>query len=137
MLQLADEYRTLLNDDSQSVTLLMEAYKLDPTLPDASQRLQQLGYTLKGGQWRTAAGQPVPEESTSNSKQPAELAAGITATQARKILGSPNRIATVLTAEGTTQLWYYGKSGTSRLLIHLAKRGTDLEPKVINYTSEK
>jgi hypothetical protein len=135
LLQLADDYLRMLNDEPAAVKLLAEAHKLDPSLEDAGDRLKELGYNFDGTQW-TKGDIPAPE-TTSPEKAHSQLAIGMSAEEVLSLLGSPAGKTRVITRNGVQEVWAFGRRGTSRLLIHLERPSTESAAKVKRFLTEK
>jgi hypothetical protein len=123
LLQLAEDYLTLLQEQSKSVALLLEAYKIDPSFKDVIHRLESLGYTLNRGLW-------TKNDSKKKLTDPFEtdtsrgLAIGITESDLRKIIpAKPESISRVITSLKIIEIWSYGPAGATPLVIRLERSG--------------
>ena len=127
--QLADEYLTLLNNESVAVEYLTDAYRIDPTDDDVKSKLASLGYQWKNSRWLKGA--PTnPDVPTSMAESPSGISANMTATDLRKLLGQPSSLSRAITSRGITEVWCYGPAGSSRLVVRLEQKGRDTDPKV-------
>lgn len=119
LMQLADDYLTLVKDERKAVTLLAEANKLDPKFSEVIEKLKALGYSNVGGTWiktGNVATPAIPVEATI----PETIAVGIDGAAARRAMGGrPGSLARVLTKKGADEIWSYGQPGTSRVIIRL------------------
>ncbi len=139
LMQLADEYLALLQDERTAVAVLIEANKIDPAFADVLEKFKSLGYVNAGGTWIKANPATTPDPAaTMDPVIPGTLAIGMNAVAARNAMGGrPGSLARVLTKKGATEVWSYGPSGTSRLVIRL--EGTSLSPevRVIEFRNER
>ena len=134
LLDLATEYeiRYDLVDDRQekeriqkkTVALLIDAYHKNPGFGTTSSRLEEYGYRLRDGVWRTPA-----EVKTFNSdprqRAMAEglVVAGMTGVEVIKARGKPDRVCRILTARSVIELWTYGTTEESPLVVRLVRSG--------------
>jgi len=135
LMQLAEDYLRLINDEPAAVTLLAEANKLDASFEDAGERLKQLGYHLVDQRWvkgDSAAVTDMPQ----NNKPPNQLAVGMKPEDVLALLGSPNAKSRIISANGVYEVWSFGRRGTSRLLIHLQRSAADESAKVTRFLTE-
>lgn len=134
LLQLADDYLQLVDDEPAAVKLLIAAYELDPSLEDAGDRLKRLGYRWDQNRWTKGddADAPLGLGST-----PHQLAEGMTADAVRQLLGEPTGITRVISRKGVYQVWSFAQPGTPRLLIHLEQPPGGNPPKVTRYLTEQ
>ena len=139
LMQLADEYLALLQDERKAVAVLVEANKLDPAFADVLEKFKSLGYVNAGGTWIKANPSAAPDPAaTMDQPVPGTVAKGMNAVAARNAMGGrPSSFARVLTKKGASEVWSYGQPGTSRLIILL--EGTSLSPemKVLEIRNER
>lgn len=135
LLQLADEYSTLLNDERTAVEYLSDAYRIDPTFEAVKTKLTSLGYQLKNSRW-TKKSSVLPPPSDTASQSPTGISVGLTATGLRTLLGQPRSLARAITARGITEVWSFGPAGSTPLVIRLEQKGRDLEPKVTEFSGQ-
>lgn len=139
LLQLADDYLMLLQDEAKAVSLLVEANRDDPLFADVTDKLAALGYEKSGGLWVKSRGEkpavPVPNM---DSVIPSAVEVGMSATTARLAMGGrPGSIARVVTKGQRAEVWSYGLPGTSRLVIRLETSTLSAELKVVDISSER
>lgn len=135
LMQLADDYLRLVDDEPAAVKFLAEAHELDPSFDDAGDRLKQLGYRLNGKNWsKTDGSKP---EKTPAGKVPGPLAVGMSADEVLSHMGSPTAKTRVITRNGVAEVWSFGPRGTPRLLIHLGRAPTDEKLKVTRLLTEQ
>lgn len=132
LLQLAEDYLSLLQDETKAVALLREAYQLDPSFEDVARRLESLGYTLDRGAWaREKAVKPASDHSTADGNSTGGISVGMTESALRKLLPArPESIARAITSTSVIEVWSYGPIGTSPLTIRLERAGRS-EAKVV------
>lgn len=135
LLQLADEYQSLLQDESKAVSLLVDANKLDPSVIEVTDKLRSLGYTNLGGTWVKSKGDAPPTPLVMDLN-PGTVAVGMSGTAARAAMGAdPTSLSRVLTKRGSSEVWSYGVPG-SRLIIRLeGNKSNDL--KVMDIKNER
>jgi len=134
LVQLADEYLTLLKNEPVAIEYLLDAHRLDPKFDEVHQKLTSLGYSLQGGQWRKSAA--LPRDVAKTAPQNAMgIREGQTATELRNQLGQPPSLARAITSRGITEIWSFGSPGSTRLVVRLEQRGRDPEPKVTAYSN--
>lgn len=129
LLQLADEYLLLLRDERKAVMILSEAYKLDSTFNEVTDKLKSMGYTNVGGTWVKANPIVAPVFAASGI-----VTVGMTVTEVRKSI-SPVPICRAVTRQGVSEVWTYGESG-SRLIIRLQGNRDDPTPRVVEIRNE-
>lgn len=136
LLDLASEYEIrhdLLDDDDTDelkavhekiIQTLMDAYRKNPVHRSTKRRLEEYGYRLRNGDWKT------PEEmeqflNTPRQRAMAEgrVVAGMTGVQVVKSLGKPDRVSRILTARSVIELWAYGAPGETPLVVRLVRIG--------------
>ena len=138
LIQLADDYLTLLRDETKAVGFLKEAHKLDPTFEDVARKLESLGYKLDGGVWtREVAGKPAGDTPKPEATSTGDISVGMTASALRTLMGRPGSTGRAITGTGLIEVWSYGTPGTSRLIIHLERSGPTGEAKVIEFGNER
>ena len=125
LLQLAEDYLLLLQDEMKAVALLLEAYKLDPSFEDVTRRLESLGYKMVRGAWtKEKAVKPASDPSTTDANATGGISVGMTESALRKLLPArPESIARVITSTSVIEVWSYGPIGTSPLTIRLERAG--------------
>jgi hypothetical protein len=134
LMQLAEDYLQLVEDEPAAVKLLAEAYRLDPSFSDSAERLKQLGYRLEVNRWVKSGGSDAaPADRSGHS----ELEIGMSAEQVLTLLGSPTAKGRIFSSKGMQEVWSFGRRGTPRLLIHLQRPAPGAAPKVIRFLSER
>lgn len=136
LLDLASEYEIrhdLLDDDETAekkrihdriIEILMDAYRKNPDLGSTKRRLEEYGYRLRDGEWKT------PEEieqflNTPRQRAMAEgrVVPGMTGKEVVKSLGKPDRVSRILTARTVIELWAYGAPDETPLVVRLVRTG--------------
>ena len=131
LMRAAEEYIELLEDESQAVRLLLEAYKLSPESKRVAEMLTRLGYRLKNGQWLAKDRVTVPKYFAEKAIRQGRVVAEMTSQQVRMTLGVPASITRVATSGQLSELWVYGERGTSRLVIYFLRRTPRSELKAV------
>ncbi len=117
-LSLARDYEKLLQDRGQAARLLLEAVQLEPSLAEARQRLLEMGYRLRGGQWFEPNGRPVTP-AKGRSEAPGTRTRGVPRagdlpSDVRRLMGGePTRVARLATASGILEQWVYETERTT------------------------
>ena len=136
LLDLASEYEIrhdLLEDDETAekkrihdriIEILMDAYRKNSDLGSTKRRLEEYGYRLRDGKWKT------PEEIEKHLNTPRQRAmaegrvvAGMTDKEVVKSLGKPDRVSRILTARTVIELWAYGAPDETPLVVRLVRTG--------------
>ena len=135
MMQLADEYLSLLNDEKSAVEWLSDAYAIDPKFEAITTRLSGLGYQIINGRWTKST---TPKSQVSKREDPpsTELSLGMSASDLRKLLGQPRSLARTITARGITEVWSFGPIGSSLLVVRLEQKSRDGEPRIVAYSGQ-
>lgn len=132
LLQLAEDYLSLLQDERKAVTILAEANKIDPAFSDVSDKLKSLGYSQVGGSWIKAGQQATNPAVPMDPAMTGNVAVGMNATEARNIMrGPPESLSRILTRKGVEEIWSYGPAGTSRIIIRLERASLSPEMRVV------
>lgn len=130
-IELADEYLTLLSDESRAVALLIEAHRREPQSQDALQRFEQLGYVYNGIAWTKPRVMPLPTLNPNPTAAPLQLAAGMSSQELVQLLGEPTRRSRVTTGAGGEEFWVYGQANEgSRLVIEFTAADTQAAMRV-------
>jgi len=136
LIELADDYLALLNDESRAASLLTEAHKREPESAEVLRRFQQLNYVYDGVQWKKSRQVAKPTADPTETALPHQLAKGMTMVQLQQMLGEPTSRQRVATAAGIEQFWTYGRNGEgSRLVIELQQLDRDAPYRVRNFYS--
>lgn len=133
LMQLAEDYLQLAEDEPSAVKLLAEAHTLDPSFTDPGERLKQLGYHLEQNRWIKGN---APEMPANADKAPSQLAVGMTAQAVLQLLGEPNGKTRIITNKGTQEVWSFGRRGTPRLMIHLQQPANGEKAHVTRFLTE-
>lgn len=134
LMRLADEYLTLLNQESVAVEYLTDAHRIDPGNEDVKKKLASLGYQWQKSRWmKVDPAQPQPTATAAQS--PSGIVKDMTATELKKLLGQPGSLSRAVTSRGITEVWSFGPVGGSRLVVRLEQKGRDTEPKVQDYAN--
>ncbi len=137
LIELAEEYIDLLDDETQAAELLKEAARLVPDSEVITEKLSQLGYQQKDGEWLTPAeARALPNDPLEVAMRQGRVVAGMTRTHVKTALGEPNSIARIGSSGRMTEVWTYGDDSLSGLVVHFQRRGTS-EPKVIRLSKAK
>lgn len=138
LLQLTEEYRTLLNRSDLANRWLIEAHMKNPNAADIEEKLTQLGYRLVDGVWMSDLEfNARPEGRLDRAIREGRVEAGMTAAQVRRSLGEPLSFARAATAGQIVELWTYGLTDTSRLTIRLVKTRRQQEATVADVSETK
>lgn len=138
LLQLADEYLSLLQDERKAVVILAEAHKIDPGFADVTDKLKSLGYVNAGGTWIPSKPDSPLNNPLAVESNPGTIEVGMNGAAVRNAMGGrPGSLGRVLTRHGVSEVWSYGQPGSSRLIIRL--EGTALTPdlRVIDIKNER
>jgi hypothetical protein len=133
-LQNADEYRTLLDRPDAAARMLIELHKRHPEATEIVERLQKAGYRQHDGQWLTAEQFAArPEGQIEKAIREGRVETGMTAGQVRRALGEPLSLSRALTAGEVTEIWGYGRPGSSRLIVRLVRTRRQQEATVVDF----
>ncbi len=133
LLQLADEYVTLLDDSERAAPFLTEAYGRNPKSKEINSRLQRLGYTLRDGKWLTREqSKTLPVSELTQAMREGRVSVGMTAQQVHKTLGRPTSVVRSVTAGEVSEVWIYGDRNSSRLTVSLLRRPTRRDATVVD-----
>ena len=136
LLDLASEYEIrhdVLDDDETAekkrihdriIEILMDAYRKNPDLGSTKRRLEEYGYRLRDGEWKT----PKEIEKFLNTPRQRAMAEGrvvpgMTDKEVVKSLGKPDRVSRILTARTVIELWAYGAPDETPLVVRLVRTG--------------
>lgn len=134
LLQLAEDYLQLVNDEAAAAKLLMAAHELDPSLEEAGNRLRQLGYRWDQDRWMKS---DASDSALGPGKSSHQLAKDMTADQVRKLLGKPTGMTRVFHSKGLDEVWSFSQPGTPRLFIYFKSPGGGAALKVQRYLTEQ
>jgi hypothetical protein len=126
--QLADEYRALLNRADLGDALLIETITKHPEAKQVAERLEQLGYRKRDGRWLTTKEfQAQPEAAIERAVREGRVVVGMTADLVRKSLGQPVSRSRSVSAGQVSEVWMYGTAGNSRLAVFLLRKKNQTE----------
>jgi hypothetical protein len=131
LIQLTDEYRSLLKHNDIADRLLKEAWKKNPRATEISGRLQRAGYRLYEGAWLSAAEyNRRPEGHLDQAIRAGRVEIGMSAGNLRQSLGAPQRLARSATSGQITEIWTYDQVGSTRLTVRLQRNRRQTEATV-------
>jgi hypothetical protein len=133
LLQLADEYTTLLDDRQKALECLLDAAKIDPTFDELKSKLISFGYQFRDGRWVKSRIEPADSQAADSST---EIRKGMSATNLRSLLGQPRSLSRAITSRGMTEVWVFGPVGSTPLIVRLEKRSGDTEPHVTSFSGQ-
>ncbi|HVW02900.1 MAG TPA: hypothetical protein VHB77_21250 [Planctomycetaceae bacterium] len=132
LLHLVEDYDKLLERRDQGTKLLLDAIAKAPESPGLKQALEGRGMRLRDGQWMTEAEfLNTPETRMQQALREGRVEVGMTADQVRKGLGPPLAATRFATAGETTEVWTYGQSGGSQLVIYLQRQKPQPDARVV------
>jgi hypothetical protein len=135
LIQLADDYRGLLNRSDIANRLLLESWARNPKAADLAERLQQAGYRLHEGEWMTEEQYKArPEGRLEQAIRSGRVDIGMNASQVRRSLGEPPRIARSATAGQVSEVWTYDQANSTRLVVRLRRNRLQTELLVVDVT---
>lgn len=122
LVELADEYIALLNDQSTAYELLIEADKISPNSEIIADRLRRLGYRRRDGLWQTEDElRDAPPDPKALARREGRIVEGMTPDDVVQALGQPMSTVRLATAGRVVELWTYGPRGTSRMVIRFVR----------------
>jgi hypothetical protein len=133
LIELSDEYLSLLNNRSAAIECLLEAGKIDPMYEGVRTRLTSLGYIWQYGRWEKT---DASNRSTAGSQTATGVSIGMSASSLKSLLGQPRSLARAITARGTTEVWSFGPAGSTPLVVRLEQVPGEKEPKVTALSGE-
>jgi hypothetical protein len=137
LLDVTNDYRRLLRQEALADRLLIEAWKRNPKVGDIIERLKELGYRLFEGSWLSAAEfSDRPEGHLEQAIRQGRIETGMTAGNVRRALGEPLSKARAATAGQVAEIWTYGLSDASRLVVRLVKRTDQKESTVVSVAQQ-
>lgn len=126
LIQAANYYEALDNDERKVAQLLIEAHGLDDESPEIATRLEKLGYSLRNGEWVANDGRPIRDPAA-----PVAQAGGVridmSPEQVVAVLGEPRSKSRIATAGQISEVWVYGARNASGFAIHFLRRSRDRE----------
>jgi hypothetical protein len=138
MIELANDYRTMVGDIAKTVELLSAALRVEPENLTALGFLDELGYRQQDGRW-IPADQLIPAPTRPNPSLPAapqELAKGLTASQLATLMGQPSVKTRVIGRSAVDEVWQFGERGQSLLIVVLRKTAATKESRVVDFYTQ-
>ncbi|QDU46489.1 hypothetical protein Mal52_50100 [Symmachiella dynata] len=132
LLNLSEEYVTMLNRPERATDLLLTAAERNPGNERIEAKLGRLGYQLQNGKWRAPRGGDEQDESDiERAMREGRPVLKMTATQLRKAMASePAKILRIASQGQVDEFWLYGDSTGSQLAVRLSRRDGSPEAKV-------
>lgn len=131
-IELADQYRSMLDRPELGDQLLIDAWSRHPGSTELAERLEKRGYRLHEGRWLTAEEfARRPESRFEKAIRAGRVEQGMTAGQVRKARGEPQRLARIATAGSLVEQWTYTQGDGSRQIVRFERRGGQPEPVVV------
>ena len=122
-LRLADLVLSLKNDRSTAVSMLLEADRLKPDVPEVAERLGQLGYAKQGKKWvQVRKDRPTAPRRVA---MPTGVRVGMSGKQLMAAMGTPRRVSRLAAKRVISEIWVYGDPGGSRIAVHLIRSRGD------------
>jgi hypothetical protein len=118
---LADQFRTLLGDNTTALALLNEAAKLDPQSKEVADAFRRLGYRFDGNNW-VAARSTVENRGESAPADPSDPLIGLTQEEILSQRGKPNRRSVSITQGSLLVQWSYQLTGGTVEYLNFVKR---------------
>jgi hypothetical protein len=138
LLELSEEYRRMLNRRELADRMLIDGWKRNPKATDIKERLENEGYHLDGGNWLSAAEfNNRPEGKLEKAIRAGRVELGMTTSHVRRSLGEPVSISRAVTSGQVTELWKYGLTDRTHLVVRLVKRGSQSEFTVVDVDQRK
>jgi len=133
LLNLSEEYVTMLNRPERATDLLLTAAERNPGNKRIEAKLGRLGYQLQNGRWRAPRGGDEKDDSDiARAMRKGRPLVNMTATQLRKTMASePTKILRIASQGQVDEFWLYGESTSSQLAVRLSRREGSPEAKVI------
>ncbi|MSR59163.1 MAG: hypothetical protein EXS05_16230 [Planctomycetaceae bacterium] len=132
LIQLSDEYRALLKRNESADRLLKDAWSRNRDATDIAERLQQAGYKLFEGTWMTDTEYVArPEGQMEQAIRAGRVDTGMTASQVRRSLGEPQRLARSATSGQINEVWTYDQSTASKLVVRFKRNRRQSELTVV------
>lgn len=122
-LELAKEYLDLLDDERAAVEVYRELYRSPQSRQLAATRLQDLGYTYDGEEWRSDS-LPSDESDLATAIRNGSVREGMTQADVRAVLGKPDSTLRFAQRGQVVELWVYPGPGIS---IHFARHRPEEE----------
>ncbi|HVJ67610.1 MAG TPA: hypothetical protein VM510_06485 [Caulifigura sp.] len=129
LMQLADDYLQLLNDEKTARSLYEAAWNANPQSPEANEWLTARGLVVDNGRWvpGSAASRP-SEDRFAQAIQEGQVLPGMSSDQARQAMGTkPASIVRQAARGKVTELWIYKNEG---LVVTLSRSKGDASARV-------
>lgn len=134
LVDLADLYDQLMDDQPEAISLLLRADRQKPGLAIVGERLEAYGYKFMDGEWLH------PNEVKSRRNTAVNMAMregrvvqGMTAEQVTSTLGQPAAKTRLLTGRNVIEYWVFGKSG-ARMAVRLRRLANRRDATVVGIT---
>lgn len=132
LLDLAEQYTSLLERPEMAARLLLEAAAQQADSREIASRLERLGYERKDGRWLKASqAREIPEDALQKALREGRVELGMTRGQVEKSLGKPAGMTRFASAGQVGEIWTYGGEGSRPLVIYLVKTASQSEARVI------
>ena len=120
LVEMGDDYQSLLQETDRALQLFIEANRMSPEAPEPLERLTKLGYIREGGRWISKDSHiPAPTIPRSRMVEEGVVRSGMTSKEVLAALGGPPAAIARFAAVGKIQeLWYYDGA---RFTIQLTK----------------
>lgn len=121
-LELAGQYRKLLNRDELADKILLDAAKTYPKATELAVALSERGYKFHEDEWVTEAQfNALPEAAHDRALREGRVIAGLTASQVRKAKGKPDSLARSASQGQVNEVWTYKLTDNSRLIVQFTR----------------
>jgi hypothetical protein len=118
LVQAALEHESLLGDKETAAQLLIQAYEKAPNLKEVSDHLARLGWRNIDGKWLAPGEAAARPADRGLPVADAGSFAGMSRDQLRKVLGEPDSVTRIVTANQLNEVWIYNQNAKSSLSIH-------------------
>jgi tetratricopeptide (TPR) repeat protein len=120
-LALADQYEQFVGDRAAAVSLLREAWSIDPESSVIADAFRRRGYRKVGDDWVASASARDPDAETPGGARPAG-GLGLTKEEVRAQLGKPSQITRIATQGQLIEQWTYPQTRGAPLRINFVSR---------------
>jgi tetratricopeptide (TPR) repeat protein len=123
-LALADQYEQFVGDRAAAVSLLREAWTIDPESSAIADAFRRRGYRKVGDDWVASASARDPDAEAPGGARPAggDPYLGLTKEEIRAQLGKPSQIARIATQGQLIEQWTYPRDKGPPLRINFVSR---------------
>jgi len=133
LLELTEDYRRMINRRDLANRMLIDGWKRNPKASDIAERLQKEGYHLDAGNWLTADEyNNRPEGQLEKAIRAGRVEVGMTVSHVRRSLGEPVSVARAITSGQVTEVWKYGLTDATHLVVRLVRRAGQSELTVVD-----